>query len=184
MKKEFSTREVVAVAIGAALFAVLMVYGGIPVFTNTKLSSAHIVPVLVGALYGPIPAALVGFLGNIFADALSGAGFWLDWSIGNGIFSLIVGSLMFFGARLRQGIFTTKHAVILTVLAIVGNALSFGLITPLATYITQGGELDITLAQAQAAVITNSAVVILIGVPLLFLIAKRYQSQTNLRDEA
>lgn len=183
MKKEFSTTEVVAVAIGAALFAVLMVYGGIPIFTNTKLSPAYIVPVLVGGLYGPIPAALVGLLGNIFADLLGGWGFWFDWSIGNGILGLIIGTLPLYGVRLQQGIFTRKHAIILAVLAVVGNALSFGVITPLVTYVLYGGELGITLAQAQAAVISNASVIILIGIPLLFLIANRYKKQTNLRDE-
>ena len=75
MSFKLSTKEVVGVAIGAALFGVLMVYGGITVFTNTKLSSAYVIPVIIGALFGPIPAALVGLIGNFFADFLGGWGY-------------------------------------------------------------------------------------------------------------
>ena len=46
----WNTKTIVAVAIGAALFGVLMVYGGIPVTTNTNLTTAMIIPVVVGAL--------------------------------------------------------------------------------------------------------------------------------------
>ena len=42
---EWNTKTIVAIAIGAALYGVLMVYGGIPVFTNTQLSVAMIIPV-------------------------------------------------------------------------------------------------------------------------------------------
>ena len=37
---EWNTKTIVAVAIGAALFGVLMCYGGIPIFTNTSLTTA------------------------------------------------------------------------------------------------------------------------------------------------
>ena len=52
---EWSTKTIVAIAIGAALYGVLMVYGSIPVFTNTYLSSAMVVPVVVGALLWTYP---------------------------------------------------------------------------------------------------------------------------------
>ena len=68
----WSTRTIVAVAIGAALFGVLMNYGGIPVFTNTSLTTAMIVPVVVGAMYGALPAAVAAGVGNVIADLIGG----------------------------------------------------------------------------------------------------------------
>ena len=56
--QKWNTQTVVGVAIGAALYAVLMNYGGIRVFTNTSLTTAMIVPVIVGGLFGPLPAAV------------------------------------------------------------------------------------------------------------------------------
>ena len=61
----WNTRTIVAVAIGAALFGVLMNYGGIPVFTNTSLTTAMVVPVVVGAMYGALPAAVAAGVGNV-----------------------------------------------------------------------------------------------------------------------
>lgn len=183
MKKSYGTQQIVAIAIGAALFAVLMVYGGIPVFTNTKLSPAYLIPVIVGGLYGPLPAALVAFIGNIFADLLGGWGYWFDWSIGNFILGLLVGTLPLYGAKIREGIFNIKQAVILAIIAIVGNAVAFGLITPLFTQLFYGGELEITVLQAQVAVISNASIIILVGIPVLFLLANRYKNQMDLVEE-
>ena len=45
-----------SVVIGAALIGVLMVFGSIPVFTNTMLTTAMIIPVVVGGLFGSVPA--------------------------------------------------------------------------------------------------------------------------------
>ena len=41
----WNTKTIVGVAIGAALFGVLMVFGGIKVFTNTSLTTAMVVVV-------------------------------------------------------------------------------------------------------------------------------------------
>lgn len=183
MNKHFTTRNIVAVAIGAALFGILMTYGGIPVFTNTKLSTAYIVPIVVGALFGPVQAALVGLIGNVFADALGGSGFWLDWTVGNMFACFFIGALKLYGADIRRGIFTVKHAVIYALVSVVGLELSFGLITPLLTKVLYGGELATTITQAQVAVLTNAIVVLVVGIPLLFTLAKRYRGTRNLVDE-
>lgn len=183
MSFKLSTKEVVGVAIGAALFGVLMVYGGITVFTNTKLSSAYVIPVIIGALFGPIPAALVGLIGNFFADFLGGWGYWIDWSIGNFFACFFIGSLQLYGARIKRGIFTTKHALIFSIVSILGIGVSFGLITPLLTLLLFSGEVTITFSQAFAAVISNATVVLVVGIPLLFGLSKRYESQSNLIEE-
>ena len=173
----------VGVALGAALFGVLMVYGGIPVFTNTKLSSAFIVPVIVGALFGPLPAALSAFVGNVFADLLSGSGYWFDWSIGNAVAGFAVGLLPVYGADIKGGVFTVKHAIIYAVLAILGTALAFGVVTPIFTLAFFGGELTITYLQAQTAVIGDASVFVIVGLPILFALASRYKAQHGLKKE-
>ena len=64
---KWDTKTIVGVAIGVALFGVLMDYASIKVFTNTNLTLAMIVPVIVGGLFGPLPAAIACGLGNVFA---------------------------------------------------------------------------------------------------------------------
>ena len=180
---KFNTKTIVGIAIGAALFGVLMVYGGIRVTTNTSLTSAMILPVIVGALFGPIPAALAAGVGNCIADLIGGWGFWFDWSFGNLVMGLFVGLLPVYGAKINEGVFTTKHAVIFVVMCLLGNIIGFGLVTPVLTTVFYSSELTITWIQAWSAIVSNASVQIIVGLPVLFALAKRNARGTNLTKE-
>ena len=180
---KWNTRTLVAVAVGAALFGVLMVYGSIPVFTNTQLTSAMIIPVVVGGLFGPLPAFVTLLIGNILADTIGGWGYWFDWSIGNGILGFFIGTLPLYGARIDEGIFKVKHAVIYAVIAILGNALAFGLVTPLLTSLFYAADLEITFLQAFASGISNTLVLVVVGIPILILLSKRFGKRKDLKEE-
>ena len=179
----WNTKTIVGVAIGAALFGVLMVFGGIKVFTNTSLTSAMIVVVVVAALFGPLPAAVAAGIGNVIADLIGGWGFWFDWSIGNFVLGFFVGLLPIYGAKISDGIFTVKHAIIYVITVILGNALAFGVVTPLLTYLFYSSELTITWMQAFSAIVSNGIVLTVIGIPILILLSKRNARKTNLVKE-
>ena len=180
---DWNTTTLVSVAVGAALFGVLMVFGSIPVFANTFLTTAMIVPVVVGGLFGAVPAFVTLLIGNFIADLIGGWGFWFDWSVGNGVLGLFVGSLPLYGARIKDGIFTVKHAIIYSVFVIVGNAVAFGIVTPIMTSIFYAADLEITFIQAIFGGIANTAVLIIVGIPVLFLLAKRFEKRSNLKLE-
>ena len=179
----WNTKTIVGVAIGAALFGVLMNYGGIKVTTNTSLTSAYVIPAIVGALFGPLPAGLAAGLGNVVADLLGGWGFWFDWSLGNFVAGYFAGLVGLFGANVEEGVFTVKHAVIYAILCIIGCALGFGVVTPFLTYMWYSSELTITWIQAWAAIVSDATVLIIVGIPLLFALAKRNARGTNLSKE-
>jgi len=180
---KWNTVTLVSVAIGAALFGVLMVYASIPVFTNTQLTLAMVVPVVVGGLFGPLPAFATLLLGNVVADLIGGWGFWFDWSIGNGVLGLFVGALPLYGAKINEGIFKVKHAIIYAILAIVGNAVAFGIVTPVFTTLFYSADLEITFLQSFASGISNTAVLIIVGIPVLTLLANRNKKRGNLKEE-
>ncbi len=180
---KWDTRTIVGVAIGIALFAVLMVYGSITVFTNTNLSLAMIVPVIVGGLFGPLPAALACGVGNVLADLIGGWGFWFDWSIGNAVLGFIVGSLKLYGANIDEGVFDVKHIIIYAVTVVVGSIFAFGIITPIFTKIIFGGELKISIAQGWVASVSNIIVLLVAGIPILKALAARNARGTNLTKE-
>ncbi len=177
----WNTKTVVVIAIGAALFGVLMNFGGITVVSNTKLTTAMLIPVIVGAMYGPVPAFVACLVGNTIADLIGGWGFWFDWSIGNGILGFIVGLLPVYGARINDGIFKPIHAVIYAIFCILGNALAFGVITPILTTAFYGGELEVTFVQALAGGIGNTAILIVLGIPIIIALAKRNARSNNLK---
>lgn len=179
----WNTKTIVGVAIGAALFGVLMVYVSIPVFTNTSLTTAMIVPVIVGALFGPVPAAVAVGLGNVIADLIGGWGFWFDWSVGNGVLGLFVGLLPLYGAYIEDGIFDVKHMIIYAVTVVVGCAVAFGVVTPIFTSIFYGGEIQITLVQGVVGSVSNIIVLLVAGIPVLKVLAARNARGKNLSAE-
>lgn len=180
---EWNTTTIVTVGVGAALFGVLMCYGGIQVFTNTNLTTAMIVPVVVGAMYGPVPAAVAAGVGNVIADLIGGWGQYPAWSIANAVAGLFIGALPLYGARITEGKFDLKHAIIYVICVMVGNAIAFGVVAQAFTVILEGGDMNVSLIQGFTASGSNMLVEIVIGLPVIYLLTKRYASRTNLSEE-
>ncbi len=76
-----------------------------------------------------------------------------------------------------------KHAIIYAIVTIVGVAIGFGLVTPVLTVLFYSSELTVTWIQAWAAVISDASVAIVVGVPVLFALAKRNARKTGLSKE-
>jgi len=180
---EWNTRTIDAVAVGAALFGVLMVFGGIQIFTNTSLTTAMFVPVIVGGMFGPVPAMATLLVGNIIADFIGGWGMWFDWSIGNAVLGFCVGLLPVYGARIMDGVFTTVQKIIYAVCCVLGNVLAFGIVTPIFSVLFYGGELKLTFIQAGVASAANIFILVVLGIPILMLIANRSAARANLKKE-
>lgn len=180
---KWNTKTIVGIAIGAALFGVLMNFGSIRVTTNTSLTTSYIVLPIVGALFGPLPAFLTGLIGNTIADLIGGWGLWFDWSFGNAVAGFFMGLLPLYGAKIEDGVFTVKHAIIYAAVTVVGVGIGFGLVTPVLTYLFYSSELTVTWIQAWAAIVSDASVAIIVGVPVLFALAKRNARGTNLSKE-
>ena len=180
---KWNTKTIVGIAIGAALFGVLMNFGSIRVTTNTSLTTSYIVLPIVGALFGPLPAFLTGLIGNTIADLIGGWGLWFDWSFGNAVAGFFMGLLPLYGAKIEDGVFTVKHAIIYAVVTVVGVGIGFGLVTPVLTYLFYSSELTVTWIQAWAAIVSDASVAIIVGVPVLFALAKSNARGTNLSKE-
>ena len=180
---KWNTKTIVGIAIGAALFGVLMNFGSIRVTTNTSLTTSYIILPIVGALFGPLPAFLTGLIGNTIADLIGGWGLWFDWSFGNAVAGFFMGLLPLYGAKIEDGVFTVKHAIIYAVVTVVGVGIGFGLVTPVLTYLFYSSELTVTWIQAWAAIVSDASVAIIVGVPVLFALAKRNARGTNLSKE-
>lgn len=73
--------------------------------------------------------------------------------------------------------------IIYAVICILANVVSFGVITPILTVIFYGGDLEVTFIQAFAATLGNFAVLVVVGIPVLKILANRYKSRSNLVQE-
>ena len=96
---EVGTRQVVWMAIGAALYAVFSWFFNVTVFVIPSLSQVALrpaiaIPMFFGYAFGPVVGFFTGAVGNIFGDAISGFGLSPQWSIGNGLIGFISGLAM------------------------------------------------------------------------------------------
>ena len=98
---EIGTRQVVWMAIGAALYAVFSwLFNGtvfvVPSVSQVSLRPAIAIPMFFGYAFGPVVGFFTGAVGNMFGDALTGFGLSPQWSIANGLVGLIAGLPMLF----------------------------------------------------------------------------------------
>ncbi|MCQ3938003.1 MAG: hypothetical protein DPW18_13270 [Chloroflexi bacterium] len=101
---EVGTRQVVWMAIGAALYAVFSyLFNGtvfvVPSVSQVALRPAIAIPMFFGYAFGPVVGFFTGAVGNMFGDALTGFGLSPQWSIGNGLIGFISGCWMLFKDR-------------------------------------------------------------------------------------
>lgn len=104
---EVGTREVVYMAIGAALYAVFSyLFNGtvfaVPSVSQVALRPAIAIPMFFGYAFGPVVGLFTGAVGNMFGDALTGFGLSPQWSMGNGLIGLIAGMPLLFADKKRS----------------------------------------------------------------------------------
>ena len=121
---EVGTRQVVWMAIGAALYAVFSWLFNASVFvvpsvSQVALRPAIAIPMFFGYAFGPVVGFFTGAVGNMFGDALTGFGLSPQWSIGNGLIGFISGCWMLFRDRkqsMNTVLYVSGALVILTAL--------------------------------------------------------------------
>jgi uncharacterized membrane protein len=104
---EVGTRQVVWMAIGAALYAVFSWLFNASVFvvpsvSQVALRPAIAIPMFFGYAFGPVVGFFTGAIGNMFGDALTGFGLSPQWSIGNGLIGFVSGMWMLFSDKKKS----------------------------------------------------------------------------------
>jgi hypothetical protein len=127
---EVGTREVVYMAIGAALYAVFSyLFNGtvfaVPSVSQVALRPAIAIPMFFGYAFGPTVGFFTGAVGNMFGDALTGFGLSPQWSVANGLVGMIAGMALLFADK-KKGMNTVL--IISAVLAAI--AAIFWLLNP------------------------------------------------------
>jgi hypothetical protein len=100
------TREVVMMALGAALYGVLSwVFNIVPVPSVSLVSMRPVVaiPIFFGFAFGPAVGFFAGAFGNVLGDALTGWGVFPIWDIGNGLIGLVPGLAGMYLAKESRG---------------------------------------------------------------------------------
>lgn len=110
---QIGTREVVYMAIGAALYGVLSWVTNLfplPSISLVSLRPAVVIPIFFGIAFGPVVGFFSGFMGNVLGDALTGWGVYPLWCVGNGLMGMIPGLINGFKDR-RQALDVLTYTI-------------------------------------------------------------------------
>lgn len=164
---EFGTRQVVYGAIGAALYGVFSWATNIfplPAAGNVTFRPAVAVLIFFGVAYGPWVGLLAGFIGNTLGDALSGWGFYWNWSLGNGLMGMIPGLVM---AAIKD--FRAQGDIIKAVLWGIGGIAVGMLFASLTEMFVGGIDINTALVGYFTPAFIGNTVVTVILVPVLMI---------------
>jgi energy-coupling factor transport system substrate-specific component len=121
----FSTREMLAVAVGSVLYGLFgWATSGLKItglFNNT-IRPGVALPMFFGAAFGPIVGFIVGFAGNTIIDLLSSGSFYWNWTLGNGLMGLISGLSCYYVTRLDS----VRNLAIAVGFALLGIVVGMG----------------------------------------------------------
>jgi len=155
----FSAKQIVAMAVGTALYAALTIpfnvfqipgSGGLIAVRPTVA-----IPMLFGFVFGPITGFVSGLIGNILSDFFSFGGFYWNWDIGNGLLGAVPGIAYFIVKRTDWT--KAKTLVLAGVLAVIGSVVGIGF-AAMTDYAFQIGlsTLDAALAEFYSAAGTDA----------------------------
>lgn len=119
---EVGTRQVVYMAVGAALYAIFSyLFNGtvflVPSVSQVAIRPAIAIPMFFGFAFGPVVGFFTGAVGNMFGDALTGFGLSPQWSVGNGLVGFVAGLVFLFKDRKKSMDTVLIISAVLAVLA-------------------------------------------------------------------
>ncbi len=119
---QVGTRQVVYMAIGAALYGVFnYLFNVIPMpsVSQVALRPSVCIPVFFGYVFGPVVGFFTGAVGNILSDFAFGWGVYPAWDIGNGLMGFVPGLVLLFADKKRSLNFLTIVVGVLMALAVL-----------------------------------------------------------------
>ena len=167
-----STKDVVAVGIGAALYGVLSMIS-IPIGPNTSFRLAIAVLVIFGGLFGPVVGFLVGFIGHALNDGLMWGSIWWSWVFLSAVIGLFSGLVAMDGdCDVRGGKLEKKHILKMYIYAVAGIVVG-SLVAYAGDVFLYGEPADKVWLQIILASISNLGVIAVVGIPAVIALAKR-----------
>ncbi len=186
MKKyfEFTTRTIVATAIGAAIFTLLFMYVKVPSpIPETSFQIAYGISAFFGALFGPIASFLIAFIGHFLSDTLQYGSAWMSWVIASGIASFIFG-LFYKTSNIAEGELKGKDIVRFNVIQVIGNVIAWIVIAPLLDILIYSEPVNLVFVQGIVACLMNAVSTGVLGSLLLIAYSKTRTGKGSLSKES
>jgi len=168
---KFTIKQIVATAIGAAVFFLLARFASIPVFANTNISFQYAVLGFFAAVFGPVCGALIGLIGHTLTDLAFGWGIWWSWVIASGIVGLLAGFVVK-AKKVEEGNFGNADVMRFIIGSLIVHALSWGLVAPVLDIVIYAEPADKVFVQGLIAGSSNFVITAIVGTLLLLGYAK------------
>jgi len=163
---KFSIKQLVATAIGVALFFLLARFLSIAVFANTTLTLQYAIIAFFAVVFGPIPGLLIGLIGHFLVDLSWGWGVWWSWVIASAIVGLLSGFIVKPG-KVENGEFGKSDIIRFIVGSLIIHAVSWGLVAPLGDILIYAEPADKVFTQGIIAGAGNFVLTAIVGTLLL-----------------
>jgi len=162
-----TTRTIVAIGIGAALFMLLFMYVKIPSpVPDTSIQTAYGLAAFMATLFGPIAGGLIAFIGHALSDAVQYGSPWWSWVIASGVSGFIFG-FAFNRTKVNEGEFKFKDIVTFNVIQLIGNAVAWIGVAPLLDILIYKESASYVFTQGWVAAVSNFVTTAVIGTLLL-----------------
>lgn len=184
MKKPiFTTKTIVAIGIGAAIFFILARYIPIPTgIPNTTFNLGYAILALLSTIFGPIAGLFIGLIGHTLTDLSWGYGVWWSWVIVSAIVGLLIGLFNKF-YDVSDGEFGKKKIVTFNITQVIINAVGWMVIAPVLDILIYAEPANKVFLQGVTAGLLNIVVVGVLGTILLTAYAKSRTKKGSLSYE-
>ncbi len=170
-KNMLSTKTVVAIGIGSALYCALS-YISIPVAPNTALRPAVALLTIIGAFFGPIAGFFAGFIGHAMFDILNYGSAWWSWVFLSAILGFSQGLICLDKKfSIKNGKCNKTHIIKMYIYSIIGMILA-GLVAYIGDVYFYGEPADKIYLQIMVATSLNFTVVAVLGIPAVMALVK------------
>lgn len=175
-KSFFSTKTIVAIGIGTALFVILGRFASIPTgIPNTSIETNYAFLALISSIFGPVAGLFIGLIGHALKDAISYGSIWWSWVIVSAFVGLGIG-LFRNTFNIQNGKFGLKKIITFNVVQTSVQAIGWFLIAPVLDIIIYAEPANKVFTQGIIAGISN---IITVGVLGTFLLAAYAKTRTK-----
>ncbi len=162
-----TTRTIVAIGIGAAIFMLLFMYVKIPSpIPDTSVQTAYGFGAFMATLFGPIAGALIAFIGHALSDAIQYGSPWWSWVIASGVAGFVFG-FAFNRTKVSEGTFKGKDILTFNLIQLIGNAVAWIVVAPVLDILIYQEPAGYVFTQGLFAAASNFVTTGIIGTLLL-----------------
>jgi len=164
---KITTRTIVAIGIGAALFMLLFMYVKIPSpVPETSFQTAYGLGAFFATLFGPIAGTLIQFIGHALSDAVQYGSPWWSWVIASGVAGFVFG-FAFKRTKVEEGEVRVKDILTFNLIQVIGNVVAWVVVAPVLDILIYQEPVNLVFTQGLTAAIMNIISAGVIGTLLL-----------------